>query len=72
MQTQRSANRSWIPVDNTTILCAVDSAPGGIYRAVKVAPGNWYRPDPDCQRLGLAFRARHGNQWHDLVDARLQ
>jgi hypothetical protein len=29
------------PRDNTTILCTVDAAPGGIYRAVKVAPGNW-------------------------------
>lgn len=29
------------PRDNTTIIFAVDSAPGGIYRATKTASGNW-------------------------------
>jgi hypothetical protein len=29
------------PRDNTTIIFALDSAPGGIYRAQKIASGNW-------------------------------
>ena len=59
------------PRDNTTILCAVDSAPGGIYRAVKVAPGNWsIDPTPIVSGLdrpsGLAMETNGTIWWtHD-------
>jgi hypothetical protein len=59
------------PRDNTTILCAVDGAPGGIYRAVKVAPGNWsIDPTPIVGGLdrpsGLAMEASGTIWWtHD-------
>jgi len=62
------------PRDNTTILCAVDAGPtagGGIYRAVKVASGNWsIDPTPIVGGLdrpsGLAMEA-NGTLWwtHD-------
>lgn len=62
------------PRDNTTILCAVDAVPGaggGIYRAVKVASGNWsIDPTPIVGGLdrpsGLAMEA-NGTLWwtHD-------
>ncbi len=62
------------PRDNTTILCTVDAAPGamgGIYRAVKVAPGNWsIDPTPIVSGLdrpsGLAIET-NGTLWwtHD-------
>jgi len=62
------------PRDNTTILCAVDAVPaagGGIYRAVKIASGNWsIDPTPIVSGLdrpsGLAVEA-NGTLWwtHD-------
>ncbi len=61
------------PRDNTTILCAVDAPPpaGGIYRATKVASGNWaVDPTPIVAGLdrpsGLAITA-DGTLWwtHD-------
>jgi len=40
------------PRDNSTIVFAMDTAPGGIYRATKVASGNWV-VDPTPLAAGL-------------------
>jgi hypothetical protein len=59
------------PRDNTTILFAVDAAPGGIYRAQKVASGNWQiDPQPIVSGLdrpsGLAMETNGTIWWtHD-------
>ncbi len=61
------------PRDGTTILFTLDSAPGGIYRASKVASGNWsVDPNPVVTGLdrpsGLAVAA-DGTLWwtHDYT-----
>lgn len=61
------------PRDNTTIIFALDGAPGGIYRATKVASGNWaVDPTPIVSGLdrpsGLAVDGNGTIWWtHDYT-----